>query len=186
MTSLRDQSELQNLYSETLTKLKKGERPLYNLDEEAINFCVKYWSELNEKNAPQSDYLPLLCILDHAKKGSLNFVEPITWVLKNRDEADLLVYTLSAAHKVILEECERLGERTPFAFIDSLKGVLGHKNPEVLEWTLRTIEALGHQSIILKEDVIRARPGMLAFLNEHKKNSRDLIDYLIRRWGGSL
>lgn len=186
MTSITDQSELQRLYNETLTKLKNGERPLYNLDEEAVKFCVQYWSDLNIKNASQKDYLPLLCILDHAKKGSLNFVEPITWVLKNREEPDLLVYTLSAAHKVILEECERLGERIPFGFIESLKGVLLHKNPEVLEWTLRTIEALGHQSIILKEDVIRARPGMLSFLNEHKKNSRDLIDYLIRRWGGSL
>ncbi len=186
MSTLTSEEALKNLYQETLSKLKKGERPLYYLEEEELSFCTQYWMSLNEKNAPESDYMALLCILDHAKKGSLELLGPLTWVLKNRKEKDLLIYVLNAGHRVILEECERQGERIPFAFIEALKPLLDHKEPEVLEWTLRTIEALGHQSIILKEDVLRARPGILSFLNEHKKNSQELVDYLMRRWGGSL
>ena len=60
--------------------------------------------------------------------------------------------------------------------------LLKHQDPEVVEWTLRTIESLGHQSIMLKEDVLKARPGITALFNKHKKNSQDLVDFLIKRW----
>ena len=177
---------LKKTYAETLEKLKKGERPQYRLDQNTLEYCCQHWHDLNEQQSHEGDFLPLLCILDHCKKGDLSFVDPIVWTLTNRQEKDLIVYTLSAAHKIVLEECERLGERVPFNFIKALKKPLTSKEPEVVERTLRTIEALGHQSIILKEDVLKVKPGMLALFNEHRKNSKELIEYLSRRWEGRL
>lgn len=181
-----DIASLNSSYQKVLEQLKKSQRPQLLLSNESLDFLVSHWAYLNETNAPEGDYLPMLCLLDHAKKGSLAFVAPLSWTLGNRQEKDLLVYSLSAGHKVILEECERLGERVPFDFIKALKAPLISSEPEVVEWTLRTIEALGHQSIILKEDVQKSRPGILALFNEHKKNSKELVDYLMKRWEGRL
>lgn len=183
---ITDPQKLESCYREVIELLKKSQRPQLNLDEQSLSFLINHWRKLNSDEASESDYLPLLCILDHAKKGSLDFCEPLCETLTNRKEKDLLVYTLTAAHKVILEECERLGERVPFPFIKALKVPLKSSEAEVVEWTLRTIEALGHQSIILKEDVIASRPGLMALFNEHKKNSKELVDYLIKRWEGRL
>lgn len=177
---------LKSTYDEALDKLKKGERPQFHLKEEILSFCCDHWEELNKQKSHETNFLPMLCILDHSKKGSLKFVQPIIETIHERREKDLIVYTLSASHKVILEECVRLGERVPFDFIKALKVPLKSKEPEVVEWTLRTIEALGHQSIILKDDVLQAKPGLLALFNEHRKNSKDLIEYLSRRWEGRL
>ena len=181
-----DTVSLNQSYEVVLESLKRLERPQLKLSPESLSFLVSHWQELNSKNSPESDYLPLLCILDHAKSGSLDFCAPIAWTLTNRHEKDLIVYSLSAAHKVILEECERQGKRVPFDFIKALKVPLNSSEAEVVEWSLRTIEALGHQSIILKEDVVKSRPGITALFNEHKKNSKELVDYLIKRWEGRL
>lgn len=171
-------------YQETLEKLKQGIRPLLQLKKEEVSHCLTFWNELLEKNAPESDFLPLLCILDHAKAGSLEFVAPIKITLERRSEKELLLHTLSASHKVIIEECQRRGERIPGDFILALKGPLDHSEAEVVEWTLRTIEALGHQSILLKEEVISRRPGLSSLFNKHRKASQQLVDYLIDRWQG--
>jgi hypothetical protein len=174
--------ELNTLFKETLGKLERGERPLYTLTSEEIAFSIGHLNELNSKQAPEESFMPILCVLDHSKRGSLDFVEPICKVLSERNESQLLIYTLNAALKVIIEECERQGERIPFAFMKALPPLLKHQDPEVVEWTLRTIESLGHQSIMLKEDVLKARPGITALFNKHKKNSQDLVDFLIKRW----
>lgn len=179
---MQNEAELQSLYHETLNKLQKGERPIIHLNQDELAFALEYLKKLNQNKAPTSEYLPLLCVLDHSKKGSLTFAEPLAEIYRERNESEILIYSLSAALKVIIEECERQGERIPFSFMKSLPRLLSHKDPEVVEWTLRTIEALGHQSIILKDDVLKARPGLSALFNKHKKNTQELVDYLIKRW----
>lgn len=170
-------------YLSIISDLKKGHRPIRSLSEDQSNECLSHWNELNRKRAPLKEFLPLLCLLEHTKTGSLNYVAPIVETLSQRHEPDLLVHTLGCARKVIIEECERKGERIPFDFIKALRFPLKSKSPEVVEWALRTIDALGHQSIILKEDVLEARPGLFTLFNEHKKNSKELINYLEKRWG---
>lgn len=171
-------------YQETLGKLKNGIRPLILLNQEQIEICLQTWTKLLEEEAPEESFFPLLCVLDHAKSGSIKFTNPIKKTFESRIEETLLLHTLSASHKVIIEECQRKGERIPGDFILSLKGPLDHSSAEVVEWTLRTIEALGHQSILLKEEVMKRRPGFSSLFNKHKKASQQLIDYLIDRWQG--
>ncbi|MCR9203228.1 MAG: hypothetical protein NXH75_01535 [Halobacteriovoraceae bacterium] len=171
-------------YQETLEKLKNEIRPIIQLSPDEVEICLEAWNTLLEQKASEREFFPLLCILDHAKTGSLKFSQPIKTTLESRTEEDLLLHTLSASHKVIIEECQRQGERIPGDFIFALKSTLDHSSPEVVEWTLRTIEALGHQSIILKEEVIKRRPGLSSLFNKHRKASQQLVDYLIERWQG--
>lgn len=181
---MNQQTFIEDTYQETLEKLKKEIRPIIQLSAEEIEICLETWNSLLEQEAPEKDFFPLLCILDHAKRGSLKFSQPIKATLENRTEKELLLHTLSASHKVIIEECQRQGDRIPGDFILALKTTLDHSSPEVVEWTLRTIEALGHQSILLKEEVIKRRPGLSSLFNKHRLASQQLVDYLIERWQG--
>ncbi len=179
---MQSPQELDELYQQTIQKLQKGERPVIHLKPEDLDFALHHLNQLNRTQAKKEDFLPILCVLDHSKNGSLKFTEPLAHIFSKRSESDLLIYSLTAALKVIIEECERQSERIPYAFMKSLVPLLSHKDPEVVEWTLRVIEALGHQSIILKNDVIKARPGLSALFNKHKKNTQEIVDYLIQRW----
>ena len=71
--------DLTKAYDVVIEQLKRLERPQLKLDEESLSFLIRYWNDLNSQNSPEQDYLPMLCILDHTKKGSLKFVEPLSW-----------------------------------------------------------------------------------------------------------
>jgi hypothetical protein len=67
-------------------------------------------------------------------------------------------------------------------YFDLLKKLLKNKNPEVLEWTLRTIDSMGPMSLRLKKEVLEARPGLMKFFNQHQKSSSQIIELLEKQW----
>ncbi|MCK6596687.1 MAG: hypothetical protein L6Q33_15940, partial [Bacteriovoracaceae bacterium] len=74
------------------------------------------------------------------------------------------------------------GVMIPQELMNQLKELLKSSNPEVLEWSLRTIDSLGPLGLRLQEEIKKNRPGIGAFFNKHKKNSLEIIDHLERQW----
>jgi len=175
--------DIDALYEKVLNELKMGKRPLLNLSIDELIELAMAWEELIEKKETEK-LLPILCILDHTKSSHADLHAPLIKTLQESNHNDILVFTLSASLKVVIEECERQGKRIPFDFIKSLETPLNSNHPEVLEWSLRVVDALGHQSIILKELILQKKPGILSVFNQHKKNSRQIIEYLEKRWQG--
>lgn len=169
-------------YQETLEFLKVGKRPFIRFTDHELQSLAHYWQELNSKSAPEEDYLPILCLADHLTRSHRSLNDPLIFTLENRKEENLLVYSLTASFKIIIEESIRQNERIPFAFLNALKAPLSHDSWEVLEWTLRVIDQLGQQSIFLKNEVIARRPHLLQKLNPKTKNISELINMLEYRW----
>lgn len=170
-------------YQETLELLKAEKRPFIKLEDEELRFMAQHWNELNSKKAAELDYLPILCLADHLTRSHQDLNSPLVYTLENRKEENLLVYSLSASFKIIIEECTRQNERIPFDFLKALKAPLAHESWEVLEWSLRVVDQLGPQSIFLKNEVLARRPSLLQKLNPKTKNISELINMLERRWG---
>ncbi len=174
--------DIQFHYQQTLELLKAGKRPLLKFNDQELEAMAQAWNELNQRQASEKEYFPLLCLADHLTRSHESLLAPLIFTLENRSEEDLLVYTLTASFKVVIEECLRKNERIPFSFLNALKSPLKHESWEVLEWTLRVIDQLGQQSILLKSETLQRKPGLLQKLNPKTKNVFELIQMLDKRW----
>ncbi len=174
--------DIEAKYHETMELLKEGKRPLIRLNDEELEQLAEHWSKLNKADAPEADYLPLLCLADHLTRSHKSLNGPLVYTLENRSEENLLVYSLTASFKIIIEESIRQNERIPFNFLNALKVPLKHQSWEVLEWSLRVVDQLGQQSIFLKNEVLARRPGLFQKLNPKAKNLFELINMLEKRW----
>ena len=95
---------------------------------------------------------------------------------------ELLIYTLAASQKHVIAESLRSGNMISSAYFEKLKELLKNKNPEVVEWTLRTIETMGPLSLRFVKEVRAAKPGLLKFLSHHQKSSAQLISLMEKQW----
>ncbi len=171
------------LYQETISKLKRNERPLIKLNKELIEHLRVEW--LKALKGPKIDHEALkriLCILDNTQNMSNQFNEFFFMTLAQIDDVQLLIFTLASSQKHVIAEALKSGEMIPEIYFDELKNLLRHKNPEVLEWTLRTIDCLGPLSLRLKKEVRKLRPGLKIFYNKHQQASFQIIEQLERQW----
>ena len=169
------------LYAETIEKLKNDQRPRLMLTPELREQIKTAWAEaLAGKNTESFKHIFLL--LDHTHQTTSEFNELFFRTLKEMKNSELLIYALAASRKHIIEHSFKTGEIISYEYFEALKKLLAEKNPEVKEWTLRTIETLGPMSIRLKQEVMKAKPGLLSLLNKHQKASSQIIDYLENEW----
>ncbi|MFT6070494.1 MAG: hypothetical protein ACJAT2_003176 [Bacteriovoracaceae bacterium] len=176
---------IEKLYDEIIDDLKQGKRGLRKLTASQIEGLINNWNR---------DQLKLiLCILDHSIEDLVCFDEPLIKAILEETEPELLIFLLGAAQKHSIAARAKDGFPPSSDFLNALKYVLASpliKNPEVLEWTLRTIEQLGMKSILFKKQILELKPGLGSLFNQHKKSSRQLIEHLEKRWaplkGGPL
>lgn len=169
------------IYQDTIEKLKMGHRPQVKLTPELVSGLKVEWEKaLN--NGSSEVITKILCILDNTQNTTSELNEQFFKTLKTFKDHDLLVYTLSASQKHVVAEALRSGTMISMEFFDILKTLLLDKNPEVKEWTLRTIESMGPLSLRLKKEVLEARPGFMKLFNEHQKKSAQLIEFLENEW----
>lgn len=176
----------QDLYQETIEKLKKGERPLIKLDETLIVHLREVWSEAIQDNINEVSLKQILCILDNTQNMSREFNEHFFVTMEklriHTKYDDLLIYTLAASQKHVVGEALKSGVMIPAVYFDHLKKILETKNPEVLEWTLRTIESMGPLSLRLQKEVRTLKPSLLKLFNEHQKAAFSIVDFLEKEW----
>ena len=174
------------IYQETIEKLKNGQRPQVKLTLELIDELKQVWEKTIVLGSDQSKQLDtikkLLCILDNSQNSSSEFNEQFIRTLKDIKDPQILIYTLSASQKHVIADGLKNGKMISQEFFLVLKSLLLNKNPEIKEWTLRTIETMGPLSLRFKKEVIAAKPGIFKFFNPHQKNSAQLIEYLEKEW----
>lgn len=165
-------------YLEIIEQLKKDIRPRMELSPDEVAELCNLWGQgLSEEELKQ-----VLCILDHTKNLHGEFAPLIIKTLESDYSPEILIYTLGSSQRHIIAKCGMDGERVPKEFVEALRKLLKHNDAEVLEWDLRIIEQIGSRGLILKNDVINAKPNFMGALNPHKKAARQIISMLEKRW----
>ena len=176
----------QRIYLDTIEKLKNGHRPQIKLTPELLAELKQEWEKAlstGTDKVMQSETLKkILCILDNSQNTTSELNELFFKTLKEIKDHELIVYALSASQKHVIADALKSGKMISLEYFEILKNLLLDKNPEVKEWTLRTIESLGPLSLRLKQEVLAAKPGLLKMFNKHQKASSQLVEFLEKEW----
>jgi Fe-S-cluster formation regulator IscX/YfhJ len=174
---------LEVLYEQTILKLKNNERPLIRLTPELIKDLKAEWNKaIDPENVDSVALKKILCILDNTQNMTSELNEQFIKTLKKVKDQDLLIYTLAASQKHVINESLRTGNMISQEYLEKLKELLKNKNPEVVEWTLRTIETMGPLSLRFMNDVKNINLGFFKFLNKHNKSSEQIISLMKLQW----
>ena len=171
--------DLDAKFNETIAALQKGERPRYQYQVEEVRHLIQKWEENFHR---PNELAKVICLVDHTYGDHGEWEEVIIKTLTEHPDNQILIHTLGITHRQVIGRRYRLGERLPYSFLKSFEGLLETQDAELLEWTLRTIEQMGSQSIMLKEKVLKRKPGILRVFNQHLKNGHEIIEMLEKRW----
>ncbi|MDO9181749.1 MAG: hypothetical protein Q7U04_05045 [Bacteriovorax sp.] len=173
----------QELYNQIIEKLKKHERPLIKLTPELVAELKSEWHKaLMSAKTDDTVIKKILCILDNTQNMTSELNEEFIATFEKIKDQDLLIYTLAASQKHVIGESLRSGTMISAVYFEKLKELLKNNNPEVVEWTLRTIETMGPLSLRLVKDVRAIKPGIFKFLNQHQKSSSQIIELMEKQW----
>jgi hypothetical protein len=167
-------------YQKVLRELEQGHRALQRFNKEEIEEL----QELLERNLPAGkDLEKILCLIEHTATPQLS-LEPILLKALEQDLSNAhLVFTLNCARKHIIQGRQTRGIRLSFEFLEILKKLLHSDSPEVVEWTLRSIEECGSQGVYFLREFDKIKPPPWKWFNEHQRAVREIIALLERRWG---
>ena len=107
-------------------------------------------------------------------------------VLLNLMSTDLstedLVWLLNAARRHIVQGRFKEGERLTHEFLEALRALLHHRDGQVVEWALRTVEECGAQGIVFRGELAKIRPRPWSLWRAQSRTILELVTYLERRW----
>ena len=124
----------------------------------------------------------ILCLIEHSSMPHQGFEKGLISILNSEVPDRLLVFALNASRKHILQARFNKGHRLDYEFLETLKRLLHHRNPEVVEWTLRTIEECGNQGVYFLREFDKIKPAPWKWFNAHQRAVREIITLLERRW----
>jgi hypothetical protein len=170
---------LQETYHKIIKEIDQGHRGLIRPTADELD-------ELNRLLVSStSDPVKLeqvLCVVEHSTTLFNKFEKNLLQVLNSPLPDHLLIFGLNCARKHIVEARFQRGQRLEFDFLETLKKLLGHPNPEVVEWTLRSIEGCGNQGIYFLREFDKIKPPPWKWFNPHQRAIREIITLLERRW----
>lgn len=168
--------DLQARYEEVLRALAQGGRGLQK-------FTAAEAEELVHGLGTHPDQaVPLLCLLAHSAYPLRSAEGALLKFLSEGQDPAQLVMALNAARKHVIQGRFKDGDRLTPEFLDCLSKLLRHSDPEVVEWTLRTVEECGAQSILLKPAVLKLRPSIFSLWRASSRTILELVTLLERRW----
>ena len=172
---------IEELYQKTIQSLEKGERALNRFTKDELGeLVVLLEQELRSENTEQLE--KILCLVDHTATDDGRFEPVIIQALGSDLPPRLIVFALNCARKHILQAYFKRGNRLQFDFLSTLQKLLHSKSPEVVEWTLRTIEECGNQGVFFLKDLDKIKPAPWKWFNPHQRAVREIITLLERRW----
>ena len=179
--------DINGLYEETLLGLRSKKRVRHLFSEKEFHYLKAEWGyALSRQDFKRIQ--KILCLIEHSKDicdlfDSL-FVRTLEHLQESNSNTQLIVLALGASWKPIVDRSHKTGDRINSQFIEILRNLLSHRCPEVLEWTLRTIDQIGGQAMCLKGDIIKAKPGLERFFSKEKRVCHQIIGMLLKRWSG--
>lgn len=169
--------KVEETYQKIIAEIARGHRGLVRLSEEDTIFLN---DKLLEAESPELE--KILCILEHSMMPVNKFEENLLVLLGRELSTPLTIFALNCARKHIVDARFQRGQRLEFGFMEVLKNLLHHKNPEVVEWTLRLIEGCGNQGIYFLREFDKIKPPPWKWFNAHQRAVREIIALLERRW----
>lgn len=171
---------LERTYQKILKEISEGHRGLVRFNSDELEE-LEGLLECNRDN--HSELEKVLCLVEHSSTLHTNFEPKILRILNSSIPDHLLVFGLESARKHIVDARFQRGQRLNLDFLETLKKLLHHSNPEVVEWTLRLIEGCGNQGIYFLKDFDKIKPPPWKWFNAHQRAVREIITLLERRWG---
>ena len=168
-------------YQKIISELEQGSRALVRFNRDEVSeISVLFIQELEQKNHSRIEMI--LCLMDHSAVDHREWETVILDALGRELPANLMVFTLNCARKHILQARFKRGHRLEYDFLEALKRLLHSPSPEVVEWTLRTIEECGNQGVYFLQDFDKIKPAPWKWFNAHQRAVREIITMLERRW----
>lgn len=166
-------------YRKVLQELEQGHRALQRFSADEIEELATL---LETQNSPD-ELEKVLCLIEHAASPQPLLEGPLLKFLATKTSPNLIVFALNCARKHIVQSRQQRGQRLTYEFLEVLKKLLYSPEPEVVEWTLRTIEECGSQGVYFLREFDKIKPPPWKWFNQHQRSVRELIAMLERRWG---
>lgn len=166
-------------YSKILSEIELGHRGFVKLSSDDMD---ELNSLLDSSLTDHTTLEKVLCIVEHTASLNTKFEKNILKILNSPLPDLLIIFGLNCARKHIVEARFQKGQRLDFEFLETLKKLLYHKSPEVVEWTLRLIEGSGNQGIYFLKEFDKIKPAPWKWFNAHNRAVREIIALLERRW----
>lgn len=167
--------DIQQTYQKILDEISQGHRGLVRIssdDFEILNSYLETKQSLDE----------VLCIIEHAMNPDQRYEKNLIRLLNSDIQDNHIIFALNCSRKHIVEARFARGRRLEYDFLETLKKLLYHSNPEVVEWTLRLIEGCGNQGIYFLREFDKIKPAPWKWFNAHQRAVREIIALLERRW----
>mgnify|MGYP003574968824 CR=1 FL=1 len=170
--------KIDELYKKILKGIEAGGRGLLRYSPEELEEI----SLALEKSTDPKELEKLLCLVEHSASLYAPFEKSLLKILQLDLPDHLKIFALNCARKHIMQARAQKGHRLDFEFLEILKKLLYSKNPEVVEWTLRTIEECGNQGVYFLKEFDKIKPAPWKWFNAHQRAVREIIAMLERRW----
>lgn len=170
--------DIHKIYQSILSEIGKGHRGL-------VRFSPAEVDELNRQLVERKDLEKILCLIEHSSAPVPAFEKSLLDLLNSSPGPQILIYALNCARKHIVDARFQRGVRLEFDFLETLRKLLHHPEPEVVEWALRLIEGCGNQAVYFLREFDRIKPPPWKWFNAHQRAVREIIALLERRWSPS-
>ncbi len=124
----------------------------------------------------------VLCLCEFSSNFHKIFEEIFISGIEEETNSEFKILYLGIVLNQIIPHYQRNGEKLPKTFLDELVKLINDENLEVIEWSLRVIESTSRQSFAIKEEIIKARPGLFRRFSKHGKNINELINLIESYW----
>jgi len=172
---------LHEAYSKIIRELESGGRALQRYSDSEVSWLATELDRLLD-HVGDPDFEKVLCLIDHSANTHRQFEAPLLKALTKDLSPSLSVFILNCCRKHIIVERFKKGHRLEFGFLEALKRLLYSSSPEVVEWTLRTIEECGSQGVYFLQEFDKIKPPPWKWFNQHQRSVREIITMLERRW----
>lgn len=173
--------DIEGHYQKIISDLEQGSRALIRFTPEEISELTQIFEKtVSGENLEELE--KVLCLVDHNAVDHSPWESLILQALNKDLPPRLMVFALNCARKHIIQARFKRGRRLDFDFLQTLKKLLFSSSPEVVEWTLRTIEECGNQGVFFLQDFAKIKPPPWKWFNAHQRSVREIITMLERRW----
>ena len=175
--------DVQKLYQQILQGIVGEKRPLIPLNpEEARELFVMLGTSLDQKQWERVK--KVLCVLGHTHSYQEIFEGPLCKILNRQDPPhSIKIFALTASTRHVIQRRNQLSQSLPPYYLEAVGSLLTTKSAELKEWVLRTIDEMGYQGKTLAPPVLKNRPRSWHMFNLHHRNSHDIIEWLVKKWG---
>lgn len=170
---------IDEIYRKVIEDLSKGHRALVRYSQCDLEFLK---DRLDDSRINQEMLEKVLCLVNHSALSHSPFEKSLIQLLNTDLPDHLTVFVLNCTRRHIVEARGKRGDRLPFDFLEALKKLLHSRSPEVVEWTLRTIEECGNQGVYFLREFDKIKPPPWKWFNEHQRAVREIIRMLEERW----